>query len=129
METIRPCTAFSWGSLRYFVLLFHFWKFVNFINRSDIRLKNAICAEWGALLLGEERFPSLLMQNWPGRRSVFRSTEKKKVSVWIFMRGRYPMLLVCYDRAKRCTAELLHILKLVKFFFIDIKMELRIIIL
>lgn len=31
---------------------FIFGKFVNFINRSDIRLKNAICAEWGALLLG-----------------------------------------------------------------------------
>ena len=53
METVRPVARHSPGDLcGILCFLFHFWEFVDFMNRSDIRLKNAICAEWGALLLG-----------------------------------------------------------------------------
>lgn len=39
------------------------------MNRSDIRLKNAIRAEWGALLLGRNVSFFKLMQDLPDRRS------------------------------------------------------------
>lgn len=70
METVRPVARHSPGDLcGILCFLFHFWKFVNFINRSGIRLKNTIRAEWGALLLGWNVSFFKLMQDFPDRRS------------------------------------------------------------
>lgn len=70
METVRPVARHSPGDLcGLLCFLFHFWKFVDFMNQSNIRLKNAIRAEWGALLLGRNASFFKLMQDLPDCRS------------------------------------------------------------
>lgn len=71
-------TAFSWGSLRYFVLFISFLEIHGFHESIRYKTEKRYLRRMVRTAPGEECFLLLLMQNWPGRRSVFRSTEKKR---------------------------------------------------